>query len=502
MHSECECVTGSKLGFKAHLRRRLPLPPLAPAALPTAAALGSRLPTTSTILCSPLCRLKCAQQRHETARVKTDRLKLKLRSHSVLRIGSSDRRDLQHLLSTRPPRALPPGDHATSGCALGRPIFLVATPVTKSFAYSAHRFPGPLHTSNQGTVLPPLYRLQQAKFRACRSASATLARDCSQAQSCRRSRTVAFCRGAFRRRRASIAALQPTNLRMASAAVAAPTLDWQHLSQQLGKKATFEAAAKQACRELAARPHDALSSDAQQLLSRCRTLLRSRYSSRPFWDAGRALFAAAQAAAAASGDGALAAQLGSFVAECNAFLGEEAEEGSSTATPPGGAAPSSRDHGSAFLFEGQLSGRDQLPPRPAGLFDLLSGALGQQLAAAAATAAAQQQLQQEGQVSGAGEQQQERQGSAGGMQAQEGSALADQQQGLAAPSPEALEALERELDAIAVAIMEQTGQEAAAQRAAPPASKKVVASLPVEQLTADRLAALGGAGAARCPVCM
>ncbi|KAL4432418.1 hypothetical protein ABPG77_001717 [Micractinium sp. CCAP 211/92] len=289
---------------------------------------------------------------------------------------------------------------------------------------------------------------------------------------------------------------------MASAAIAAPTLDWQHLSQQLGKKATFEAAAKQACRELAARPGDALSSDAQQLLSRCRTLLRSRYSSRPFWDVGRALFAAAQAAAAASGDGALAAQLGSFVAECNAFLGEEAEEGSSSGAPPGGAAPSSRDHGSAFLFEGQLSGRDQPPPRPAGLFDLLSGALGQQLAAAAATAATQQQLQQEGQVSGAGEQQQERQGSAGGMQAQEGSAPADQQQGLAAPSPEALEALERELDAIAVAIMEQTGQEAAAQRAAPPASKKVVASLPVEKLTADRLAALGGAGAARCPVCM
>lgn len=290
---------------------------------------------------------------------------------------------------------------------------------------------------------------------------------------------------------------------MAAAAVAHPRLDWQLLSQQLGKKATFEAAAKQACTELAARPSDALGGDARQLLSRCRTLLRSRYSSRPFWHAGRALFAAAQAAAAAAGDGAFAAQLGSWVAECNAYLGEEAEEGgSSSSAPAGGAAPGSRGSGSAFLFEGQLSGQDQPPPRPAGLLDLLSGTLGQQLAAAAAATAAAQQHQDDGQATGDGEQQQQEEGQAAGAGERQQEGSGQQQPTPPAPSPELLEALEQELDAIAVAIMEQTGQEAAAQRAAPPASKKVVASLPVEALTADRLAALGGAGAARCPVCM
>ncbi|KAL4430683.1 hypothetical protein ABPG75_005939 [Micractinium tetrahymenae] len=278
---------------------------------------------------------------------------------------------------------------------------------------------------------------------------------------------------------------------MAAAAVAPPPGDWQHLSQQLGKKASFEAAAQLACSKLSAQPGDALGADARQLLSRCRTLLRSRYSSRPFWAAGRALFAAAQAAAAAAGEEAYSAQLADWVAECNAFLGEEAEEGGSSSAAAGGAAPSSRSDDRAFLFEGQLSGQEQPPPRPAGLFDLLSGALGQQLPAAAAVAEQQQQHGGSGdeqQHGGSGDEQQQG-GSDGGQQAG-----AEQQDGgqqepvLPALSSEFLEELERELDAIAVAIMEQTGQEAAAQRAAPPASKKVVASLPVEALSADELA--------------
>ena len=62
-----------------------------------------------------------------------------------------------------------------------------------------------------------------------------------------------------------------------------------------------------------------------------------------------------------------------------------------------------------------------------------------------------------------------------------------------------MEAIERELDAIAVQIMEESGQEV--HRAPPPASKKVVAALPIESLTAERLLDLGGAGV-RCPVCM
>lgn len=56
-----------------------------------------------------------------------------------------------------------------------------------------------------------------------------------------------------------------------------------------------------------------------------------------------------------------------------------------------------------------------------------------------------------------------------------------------------------ELDTIAVAIMEATAQEAPA-RAAPPASKRVVRSLPREALTEARLAELGGPGV-KCLVC-
>jgi E3 ubiquitin-protein ligase AIP2 len=48
--------------------------------------------------------------------------------------------------------------------------------------------------------------------------------------------------------------------------------------------------------------------------------------------------------------------------------------------------------------------------------------------------------------------------------------------------------------------MEETGQQAVPSRA-PPASKKVVASLPKETLTEERLQELGGPDV-RCPVCM
>lgn len=59
-----------------------------------------------------------------------------------------------------------------------------------------------------------------------------------------------------------------------------------------------------------------------------------------------------------------------------------------------------------------------------------------------------------------------------------------------------------ELDAIAVQIMEESGQGAPAG-AAPPASKKAVAALPREALTGARLAELGAGGAAppQCAVC-
>ena len=50
----------------------------------------------------------------------------------------------------------------------------------------------------------------------------------------------------------------------------------------------------------------------------------------------------------------------------------------------------------------------------------------------------------------------------------------------------------------AAQIMEETGQQA--QQRAPPASKELVASLPRERLTAERLQQLGGPDVC-CPVC-
>lgn len=302
-----------------------------------------------------------------------------------------------------------------------------------------------------------------------------------------------------------------------AAAVALELDFWPALQQLLNKKSTFEGACSSARSELETRPSAALSPAAQTALSRTRTLLRSRFTGRPFLVAGRQLFLSAQQAAVASGDSKLAAQLGQYVAECNGWLREE-PEGSGDGTAAAPTSTSTR----GFLFEGQLSGQEQPPARPASLLEqLLGGAMGQQLAAAAAAAQAQQAAQQQG-GSGADSQQQqgqqqEQQGDAGsdaeadadagaGANAdavagagQQASVVAGQPQ--VAPSAEVMEAIERELDAIAVQIMEETGQDAAAQRAAPPASKAAVARLPVETLTAQRLQQLGGEGT-RCPVCM
>lgn len=89
---------------------------------------------------------------------------------------------------------------------------------------------------------------------------------------------------------------------MAAAAVAP---DWAALQQQLGKKASFEGA----CAALAAAPAHLADSQAKALLARCRTLLRARYSARPYWLAARGLFQAALPAAQASGDAAFVRQL-------------------------------------------------------------------------------------------------------------------------------------------------------------------------------------------------
>lgn len=126
-----------------------------------------------------------------------------------------------------------------------------------------------------------------------------------------------------------------------------------------------------------------------------------------------------------------------YIRDANAFLeedGESADVSGAAAAAAAAAGPRGRS-GSGFLFEGQLSG-DEPPPRQPDLMSLLGTALGQQLAAAQAAADAQQQQEQAGGGGGAG----------GDSQQQQQAAAA------AGPSPEVIEAIERELDAIAVQV--------------------------------------------------
>lgn len=103
---------------------------------------------------------------------------------------------------------------------------------------------------------------------------------------------------------------------MAAAAVAPAPLDWQALTSSLSKKQSFEQAARQACAALEGAEGSAACGQPafRHLLSRARTLLRSRFSSRPFWVAGRQLFMAAQQAASSSGEQELVSQLEEYIA--------------------------------------------------------------------------------------------------------------------------------------------------------------------------------------------
>ena len=125
-----------------------------------------------------------------------------------------------------------------------------------------------------------------------------------------------------------------------------------------------------------------------------------------------------------------------YIREANAFLEEEDEAADagvpSAAVHAAAAAPGGRS-GSGFLVEGQLSGAEP-PPRQPDLMALLGSALGQQLAAAQAAQAQQQQQQQPGGGSDGADQQQQQDAVAAG------------------PPPDVLEAIERELDAIAVQV--------------------------------------------------
>ncbi len=266
---------------------------------------------------------------------------------------------------------------------------------------------------------------------------------------------------------------------MATVAVDNPwdPLKWDALKSQLEKKLTFEQGV-QGCVEALAQVQgsQAVQEPLTTLLARCMKLLKTRYSSRTFWHAGRTLFLAAEKTAATP---ALKATIATYLADCNDYLRDDEEEAGPSSAGERGDAPQQQHRGAApVLFEGQLSSEATMPARPQGhhegLMDLLSLAMSQQMAQAGAHAS-----QQEGNST------QHAQQVGGEMDAQRMEQLAA--------------AMQQELDAIAVRIMEESGQEV--PRGPPPASKKVVRSLPVEDLTPALISELGGPPLS-CPVCM
>jgi Ring finger domain len=270
---------------------------------------------------------------------------------------------------------------------------------------------------------------------------------------------------------------------MAAAAVAPPlATDFKVIREKLNKKASFEEAVKECIAAITASPESVvISENFKNVLRRALTVARSRFTDTeiPLWQAGLKLVRAA-AAASTGKDAAFSAELANYEQVCLDVLGEDGERDTNN-----NYASSTRP--APTLFEGQLSDLSNPSRATAGaaaapgqnaLQDLAALIMGRQLGAEADNDSQQQQEQQQ----------------------QPDSANT----GTAQPPPpqmseEMAEALQRELDAIAVEIMEQTANDA--PRAPPPASKAVLRTLPRVKITAEKLAELGGKEEARCPVC-
>jgi E3 ubiquitin-protein ligase AIP2 len=260
---------------------------------------------------------------------------------------------------------------------------------------------------------------------------------------------------------------------MAAAAVASPAAtDFKVIRDKLNKKASFEEAVRECIDTIKASPESVNTDTFKNVLRRALTVARSRFTDTEvaLWRSGLALVRAAAAASDAS-DAAFSAELANYENVCLTALGEDGErENISSLSRP-----------VPILFEGQLSdlqdpstSQAAAAPGQSAIQDLAALLLGRELGVSNANS----------------EQQQQHYGSITTEAAQQ-------------PPPqiteEMAEALQRELDTIAVEIMEQTANDA--PRAPPPASKAVLRTLPRIKITAEKLAELGQKDEARCPIC-
>jgi E3 ubiquitin-protein ligase AIP2 len=253
--------------------------------------------------------------------------------------------------------------------------------------------------------------------------------------------------------------------------------DWPTIRSKINKKASFEEAVRECIDAITASPESVVNSENfKNVLRRALTVARSRFndSEIPLWRAGLSLVRAA-AAASNGKDPAFTEELSNYEKVCLAVLGEDAEREANTTNTSSHRPP-------PVLFEGQLSdlqnpstSQAAAAPGQSAIQDLAAMLLGRELGAAAAEGEENSQQQQGSETTTA------------------------QQPPQVQMSEEMQEALQRELDAIAVEIMEQTANDA--PRAPPPASKAVLRTLPRLRVTAEKIEELGGKDEARCPIC-
>ncbi|KAG7671959.1 hypothetical protein Ndes2526B_g07102 [Nannochloris sp. 'desiccata'] len=264
---------------------------------------------------------------------------------------------------------------------------------------------------------------------------------------------------------------------MAATAVASPlATDFKLIRDKLNKKASFEEAVRECIHAITTFPESVNSDTFKNVLRRALTVARSRFNDTEvaLWRSGLALVRVA-AAASDGKDPSFSKELANYENICLTVLGEDGEREiiASISRPV------------PILFEGQLSdlqnpSTSQAPAAPgqSAIEDLAAMLLGRELGATNDNSE-QQQQQQPGSTTTATPE--------------------TAQQPPPQMSEEMAEALQRELDAIAVEIMEHTANDA--PRAPPPASKAVLRTLPRIKITAEKLEELGGKDEARCPIC-
>ncbi|GMH45357.1 hypothetical protein BSKO_13314 [Bryopsis sp. KO-2023] len=279
------------------------------------------------------------------------------------------------------------------------------------------------------------------------------------------------------------------------------------VESQLKRKASFEEGVKAlVCffSEAYSSSDIGQQSEALRLLGRTHTLLKSRYSSLPFWKSGQALFLTALANV--TGSPSDFRRVSEYLESAESIIAEAEGVAEPSTQPPQNAARNPQT-----LFEGQLS---QEPERPSGnpplnVADLLAHlvSLGSQPESETPPADADAENPStgpEGQREAG-----DNENNAGGLFPESADDFADQMRRIQEGMMEALEASNTGMESVLAGMerVEQGVQDVLhaiggdeGESTAPPAAKIVVDSLPRKKLAEEDITTLGKD--TTCPVCM